>query len=283
MITEVNLHIREAKVRDRGSLSRLVHFETLVHRHLDWRQPLEWLGKQPYLVEETGGRVVAALACPRDPPEINWIRLFVCSQVDQLDTSWALLWERAREMLKDQPEAQVAAIPQRDWFRDLLEHSGFRQTNEVITMIWDGPSISTERHLPGIRLRRMQPSDLETVQQVDAAAFKPAWRNSLTTLTKAYQQAATAIVAEDEQGIVAYQISSITPVGGHLSRLATHPRKQGRGIGSLLVRSLLADFLARGVTQVTVNTQKDNLASISLYSRIGFRPTGEGFPYYQYP
>jgi ribosomal-protein-alanine N-acetyltransferase len=186
-------------------------------------------------------------------------------------------------MLKDQQEAQVAAIPQRNWFRDLLDRSGFRQTNEVITMIWDGTPIPSERALPGIRLRRMQPSDLEIVQQVDAAAFKPAWRNSLTTLTKAYEQAATATVAEDEQGVVAYQISSITPVGGHLSRLATHPRKQGRGIGSLLVRSLLADFLARGVTQVTVNTQKDNLASISLYSRIGFRPTGEGFPYYQYP
>jgi ribosomal protein S18 acetylase RimI-like enzyme len=97
----------------------------------------------------------------------------------------------------------------------------------------------------------------------------------------AFQQAAVATVAEDQDGIIGYQISTASSGGGHLARLAVHPRVQSQGIGYAIVRDLLAQFYRRGALQVTVNTQLDNLASLALYHKAGFQRTGEVYPVYE--
>jgi hypothetical protein len=48
--------IRQATEDDRQKLAMLVHFEVYVHRHLDWRPPLDWLGSQPYLLQKKMAR-----------------------------------------------------------------------------------------------------------------------------------------------------------------------------------------------------------------------------------
>jgi ribosomal protein S18 acetylase RimI-like enzyme len=72
-------------------------------------------------------------------------------------------------------------------------------------------------------------------------------------------------------------------MGGHLARLAVLPDFQCRGIGYCLLYDLLSQFYRRGARSVTVNTQNDNLASIAVYEKIGFRATGETYPIYQMP
>jgi ribosomal protein S18 acetylase RimI-like enzyme len=44
---------------------------------------------------------------------------------------------------------------------------------------------------------------------------------------------------------------------------------------------MLQQFSQRGAQAVTVNTQKNNLASLALYKAAGFKFTGEEFPIYQ--
>ena len=123
--------------------------------------------------------------------------------------------------------------------------------------------------------------DLEAVQDIDQAAFTPVWQNSLSYLEFAFRQAVSATVAESQGRLVGYQISTETPVGGHLSRLAVYPTHHGKGIGYTILLDLLNQFARRGVRAVTVNTQKDNLASLNLYRKAGFRLTGEEYPFYQ--
>jgi ribosomal protein S18 acetylase RimI-like enzyme len=106
-------------------------------------------------------------------------------------------------------------------------------------------------------------------------------QNSLTYLEIAFRQAAVATVAEYEGQLVGYQISTGTPIGGHLARLAVLPHLQGKGIGYALLYDLLNQFTRRGARTITVNTQKDNLASLSLYRKSGFQMTGEEYPIYQ--
>jgi ribosomal protein S18 acetylase RimI-like enzyme len=123
--------------------------------------------------------------------------------------------------------------------------------------------------------------DLPAVQALDAAAFDPIWQQSQEMLEAAFRQAAIATVAEGSDGLVGYQISTAGVGGGHLARLAIHPRAQRRGIGYALVHDLLTQFVRRGTLQVTVNTQDDNLASLALYKKAGFHPTGESYPIFQ--
>ena len=71
------LEVRPADQFDREQVSSLILLESHVHKHLDWKTPLDWLGRTPFMVLQEGGRLSAALACPPDPPSIAWLRLFV--------------------------------------------------------------------------------------------------------------------------------------------------------------------------------------------------------------
>ena len=59
--------IRPASPSDQQKIADLIFFESHVHRHLDWRTPLDWLGFSPYWVFEEGRQISGALACPPDP------------------------------------------------------------------------------------------------------------------------------------------------------------------------------------------------------------------------
>jgi ribosomal protein S18 acetylase RimI-like enzyme len=125
--------------------------------------------------------------------------------------------------------------------------------------------------------------DLRAVEAVDWQAFDPLWRNSISSIELAYKQHAVATVAEDDDQLLGFQISTASPMGGHLARLAVSPQAQGKGIGYALVRDALDQFERRGALRVTVNTQAENTVSLALYEKAGFQPTGETYPVYVYP
>ncbi len=278
----VLMNIRTATETDRQSLANLIHYEVYVHRHLDWRPPMDWIGQQPCLVQERGGRICAALICPPDPPEIAWIRLFAASQDIALEEAWNILWASALEQLNTLACPPIAAIALRPWFQTLLEQTGFDQTQEIISLVWERGKNTGKSPVHGVNIRSMSDEDLLTVHELDSIAFGLLWRISLNTLSSAYQQASLATVVEMNGQLVGYQISTAGPMGGHLARLAVLPSYQGNGIGSALVQDVLEKFEQRGAYRVTVNTQRDNLSSLSVYEKAGFRLTDEIYPVYQY-
>lgn len=282
MVTKLQHSIRKANIGDQQQLANLIHFETLVHRHLDWRPPLEWIGYDPYLVLEEDNRLVAALACPPDPPTVAWLRLFAVTNKVELSEAWSLLWMQSLDNLTTIPGVKIAAIPLQSWFQRLLQISGFKTITNVVMMMWDSGSIPPPSPVPGISIRPMNIDDLSVVESLDESAFGSLWHNSKASLEYAYRQAAFATIAEYEGEIVGYQISTSMQMGGHLARLATHPDFQRRGIGFMLLRDLLVQFKQRGALRITVNTQEDNYASIALYKRAGFTQTGESYPVFLY-
>lgn len=282
MVTKLKYSIRQANSSDQKQLANLIHFGTLVHRHLDWRPPLEWIGFNPFLVLEEDNRLIAALACPPDPKSVVWIRLFVAYDEENLVESWNQLWSRALELFSPNPDLLLAAIPLQNWFQRLLQGSQFQRITDVVMLIWDHGRIPPELPSPEISIRPMNLDDLTQVEQLDKIAFGSLWHNSRTSLEYAFKQAVFATLAEIDNEIVAYQISTSMQMGGHLARLATHPQYQRQGIGYTILRDLMKQFKQRGAMRITVNTQEDNLASIALYESAGFSRTGETYPVYQY-
>jgi ribosomal protein S18 acetylase RimI-like enzyme len=282
MITDIDITCHDVREADRQRLANLIHFEPYIHRHLDWRAPLDWIGRQPFLTAEIGGRLVGAVACPPDPPGVAWIRLFAIAAGNEASFIWHKLWSVVLESIDNQGVDFIGAIPLQNWFKNLLMSSGFEQINEVILMTW------TPEHRPithpdsNSYLRPMNIDDLSEIEDLDRRSFGPIWHNSKETLELAYRQAAVATVAEFEDQIYGYQISTALQKGGHLARLAVEPGFQRKGIGGALLADLLTQFRRRGATNVTVNTQSDNQASIALYERFGFKKTGEAYPVFQY-
>jgi ribosomal-protein-alanine N-acetyltransferase len=275
-----SLQVREAVASDWEAISRLVFLEANVHRHLDWRGPLDWIGARPYWLLEEGRQIRGALACPPDPVSIAWIRLFAFDSRLDGSEAWKLLWAQALEQLRAQRPVLAAAITTRQWFAPILRESGFVPEDRIVVLAWQGKAGQPASLAAGQTLRAMRTEDLPAVEEVDAAAFGPLWRNSLPALTRALGQATYASVIEEDSGIVGYQLSTAGHLGVHLARLAVTPEFQRRGVATALVQDLKARTAADPDALLTVNTQSDNEASLDLYRRAGFHRTGEEYPVY---
>jgi ribosomal protein S18 acetylase RimI-like enzyme len=277
----INMQVRPAHLKDHQSLSNLVFFETRSHRHLDWRSPLEWLGDEFFWMLEEGSRVTAALACPEETTGIAWVRLFVHTGYWSAENAWTVLWDLAKRDIGRAGGSKVAAIVQHGWFKNLLEMSGFENRQSIVMLEWkDQLWAANEAH--GFRIRMMTESDIPAVVDVDNSSFDPLWHNSHETLRRALAQALIASVAEDEHGIVGYQLTTGSGIRAHLARLAVHPRAQRHGAATALLNHLLGWNTRNGYHILSVNTQSDNHASLHLYQRMGFVRTGESYPVYMF-
>jgi ribosomal protein S18 acetylase RimI-like enzyme len=177
--------------------------------------------------------------------------------------------------------AVVAAIAMQAWFQQSLAASGFENRQQIVMLEWQNqPWVSSRAH--GIRIRKMTEADLTQVVETDNAAFHPLWHNSYDTLKLAFLQSLFATVAENSQGILGYQLTTGHGQRAHLARLAVHPNAQGRGAGRMLLSDLFAKVTQHGIVRLSVNTQSDNVSSLSLYKKMGFVRTGEEYPVYTF-
>ena len=276
----INSLVRPANLEDHQKLSNLIFFETHLHRHLDWRSPLEWLGDPFFWALDEGRQISAALACPKEADDIAWVRLFVFASAWSAENAWNMLWPAAREEIGRAGGARVAAIAMQSWFQQILKDSGFQSHQRIVMLEWRYQPWTSGSEAEGIRIRNMTEADLPHVQSVDAASFDPLWQNSLETLYRAFSQSLLVSVAEMEAGIVGYQLSTGGRQRAHLARLAVHPAWQGRGVGGALLRDLFSKLVNNGIYKLSVNTQSDNGVSLRLYQRMGFIRTGEQYPVY---
>jgi ribosomal-protein-alanine N-acetyltransferase len=274
------LQVRPAIPSDQQQIADLILLASHVHRHLDWRTPLDWLGCSPYWVLVEGRHLVGALACPPDPESISWIRLFAFASHLSGSSVWLPLWQAARNELVESGGATVAVIATQHWFDAILLENGYDPKGQITLLEWNDQPFIPAPIPANINLRTRTVDDLPHVVEVDSAAFEPLWRNSYAALSKAYSQASYASIAEDADGIVGYQLSTGSQSGAHLARLAVRPDVQGRGLGKALVGDLIKHMQNSGGWHLTVNTQADNAASLALYHKLGFRRTGEQFPVY---
>src|SRR5258706_628251 len=274
----VSLQVRRAVAADHQQIASLMFHEANMHRHLDWRSPLDWLGSPNYWVVDDGGHIAAAFACPQDPPQIFWIRLFAYLPHLSGPEAWRLLWETARQEIASESRGQVAAIVVKYWFETLLLSNGFEIKQNIILLDLKNENFRSFPIPQGIHIRPMLLEDIEIVSKLDFDAFGSFWHNSSDTLLRAHTQAIYATVAENDSGMIGYQISTGNAFGTHLARLAVRTEAQGKGIGAALVSDLVHKLDPNHFARLSVNTQADNVASLSLYKKVGFTLTGEQFP-----
>lgn len=249
------------------------------HRHLDWVQPRDLLGQQPFYLATERGLPVGCLACPPEPEGVSWVRLFAAASPYEPHEVWTRLWPAAAEDAVAMGVEQAAVLCLPEWLGTILEASGFAQRDQVVFFEWEsGPVADLPSSPDGLSI--IQAPDLPEVTHVDNSAFRPIWRHSQATLELALQQAAYATLIRRDDQVVAYQISTGSAFGGHLARLAVLPDYQGRGLASGLVADALRHFRKDGYPRVTVNTQQSNGRSLKLYRRLGFHSMDRAYPVY---
>jgi len=273
--------LRPATIDDYAAIETLLGYKTYVHRHLDWRTPLDWLGYQPYWVISQDGIIHAALACPADPPGISWIRFFSVLPSLRRGQAWQTLFEKAFASFEMPPE-MIASVAVQDWYRQVLVEHDFQYHQSIVVLEWQERITPLAAPNAEVSMRQMHEEDLERVTWVDQSSFDRLWQNSLDGTRHAFLECDYSTVAILADEIVGYQMSSSTPFNAHLARLAVSPEKQGRGIGYALTYNMIQHFRFMGIGYITVNTQHDNHASLAVYEKLGFRLTKDRFPVFRY-
>jgi ribosomal protein S18 acetylase RimI-like enzyme len=274
--------IRQADWQDAISIQRLINAHSLVHRYLDWRDPLQWLGPQPYLLLEKYQKLHAVLACPTDPANIAWVRLFVCSWEIALDRAWNLLVPAAMQQLslmESNPHCYILALE--DWIDILLQQKQYRKHQELTILERNLEPLPIHADNPDIIIRDMLDNDLPDVEMIDTASFEDLWVYSLATLQMAFQQSELAYMAEIQGKPVGYLLGTISGRTAHLARIAVLTENKRQHVASHLMEKFFKDLGKKKVNQVTLNTQSNNQASLALYDKMGFQRTGETFAVYQ--
>jgi ribosomal-protein-alanine N-acetyltransferase len=276
----LGIQVRRAEMQDRQMISDLIFYQNHAHRHLDWRSPLDWLGSPHFWLMEENGRALAALACPPDPPGAAWIRLFAFGWGISASEAWNALWSAASAELARSEGGQAGVIAMQGWMRELMSHSDFSFVHNIVMLEWRGRPALPPSLPADVILRPLTRADLPAVEEVDAQAFDPMWRVSRSNLERAFAQTMVADVIEARGRVVGYQLSTGKSGGAHLARLAVRKEAQGFGFGSALVANLILQLRRRGAELISVNTQHDNRASLTLYRKFGFERTGEEYPVY---
>jgi len=275
------LQVRAAQPSDRALLNHLLHSSAKTHTHLDWHSPQSWLGKRPFHIATQGDAAAGALAAPPDPLDTSWIRFAAINNGFTLNQVFDPMWLPTLSALRDLNVRRIACMLLDDWFVPQLKKWGFRQVNDVVVLLRPSNApVKNRTALKGLRIRLARDSDIDAIDKVDAAFTTP-WRYSKGTILQAMSQVEFCSVAELNGEIVGYQISSGERSAGHLARLAVSPHHQGKGIGHALLSEITRHFDRLGAPQITVNTQHDNMASLSLYRAFGFELTGDHYPVWQ--
>lgn len=275
-------NLRQADWSDAIQIQKLLNSHVLTHRYLDWRDPIQWLGMKPFLLLEKHEKLQAIMACPPDPPGIAWVRLFSCSWETPLDLAWNVLCSEAIRLLTiDTPTTRCYILPLEKWFDTLLQRKLYKKYQEIVILQRELDSLSSSKMPPEMGIRQMREDDLQTVTNIDSSSFEAIWIYSAHTIELAFQQSGVALIAEIQGKPVGYLLCTLSGSAGHLARIAILPEHTRRHIATHLIEKLLMDLKLHGFTQITLNTQSNNQASLALYDKMGFRRTGETFGVYQ--
>ncbi len=265
--------------QNRYELLRLIQSEHRLHIHLDWHSVDEWIADPaiPMFLAWINAELVGAMAASAPQGDTAWLRLIVFRRDVEPEKLLAALWPPLQERLINLDVELASVLILYPWLAPHLATLGFTFHEEIVTLRWQGASIPPPRR-KDIHIRHVAWRDAKLAIPVDHAAFAPLWQLDLDSLQQAAHSAASFTLAELDNRIVGYQLSTLYHEGAHLARLATLPEVQGSGVGGALVGDMIQQYIRRNVAGITVNTQQSNAQSLRLYRRYGFDFTGLNMP-----
>ncbi|MBN1284921.1 MAG: GNAT family N-acetyltransferase [Anaerolineae bacterium] len=264
---------------DRDKIAWLQEPGAYVHHHLDWRSLAAWLDDATSYAYTAyaGGQMAGCMLASAPYNGASWLRAVMARSDQNVGLLLDALWLPIRQALAASDAREVGVLLLNNWLVDYLPALGFRKVNEVVTLVREAPYLPLPLRAD-LLIRPVRPDDLEAVRVVDNAAFTPMWQYSIRDLRDALGAAVRFTVAEMNDRVVGYQLSTLYQDSVHLVRLATLPRLQGMGVGGMLLGETIEYFLKHKRKQMTVNTQVDNRASRQLYRRFGFVEMGYSVP-----
>ena len=132
-------------------------------------------------------------------------------------------------------------------------------------------------------LREMRWWDIEPVMALEVELFgDEAWSPTMFWSELAERATRHYLVMTAEDRIVAYAgLCAYPPHEAYVQTIAVAPDAQGHGLGTRLLKELIAESERRGCKRLDLEVRADNDVAIGLYERHGFERIGLRRGYYQ--
>ena len=207
---------------------------------------------------------------------IVWLHSFYCSHDPKVYALAAALKHCgfARPL-------SIYAISSHQWFSSLLKQNGFRENDEIIQL--ETADIRIPEKVPAVQSVSFPTGQAEAVRKACEKAFPPLWRQNTAEFEKTCRLSNYRRFLSDGSGICGYLLAEITEDNCHIMRIAIDPERQNRGLASALAHELIRYCTETGITNYSVNTNKNDLPAVGFYHSLQFKKTGGVFPvFYKY-
>lgn len=151
--------------------------------------------------------------------------------------------------------------------------------------LWQPPSLEEWQEPQGeVQIMPMNYDDLNEVLAIERLCFPmSAWsRWSFASELKRGQKSCF-IVARIGDTMVGFAGWRQEYDEAHVANIAIHPKMRGRGIGELLLRTLLEEAVKRGLNVSLLEVRKSNIVAQNLYRKYGYQVIGIRPSYYLFP
>jgi ribosomal-protein-alanine N-acetyltransferase len=132
-----------------------------------------------------------------------------------------------------------------------------------------------------VRIREMEPGDLDEVMAIEEVSFPTPWPRRLfeEEIVREFSDALVAASAEGE-GVLGYSVCWIVADESHLLNIAVRPDARERGVGSALLRECMLRSARAGAGRIYLEVRAGNASAIRMYEREGFSFLGIRRGYY---
>ena len=133
-----------------------------------------------------------------------------------------------------------------------------------------------------MNFERMNARHVATVAELERLCFSLPW-DEASVASELTNPLSLWLVAE-ENGVLAGYVGSQSVLGeADMMNLAVKPEFRRRGVGEELVRQLISELKAGGVSSLTLEVRASYYPAISLYEKLGFIQVGRRPGYYRSP
>lgn len=142
--------------------------------------------------------------------------------------------------------------------------------------------MKTEEKKSGILIQQMQEADILETALLEAQLFSEPW--SAESLRQAALKPSNLYLAVRQNGMLcAYCGLWGVADEGQITNVAVHPEYRRRGIARTMLKELLRQGRAQGLSAFTLEVRAGNVGAIKLYDSLGFLEAGIRKQFYNKP
>ena len=127
-------------------------------------------------------------------------------------------------------------------------------------------------------------ADIDAVVELELESFTNPWSRDTIVWELQNSDVTRLYLLRDDAGtVLAFCVCWVIFDELHINTLAVKPAARRTGLGTFLMRGVMAEAAAAGATRATLEVRASNSAALGLYTRLGFHVAAQRPRYYSQP